>query len=298
MLFRDDVKTSPPKKLREELKKKQAVFVLAPERMPVHPDTGKPSIPRSFTFPAVYTEYDAMSGTMVAYRYAEGATPVSAPGGGQIMKYSPRTIEFTQSGAIIINERNVDLYWWMLNHPQNGSNPNRDKSKPPIFVLEDKAEEAAQTIETQRKRVTAENKIYFTWTPEELREVAKSFGVQGVDGLSDDEIRVNLMVIMRRDPVQFLLSAQADEVSSRAKMQEALDKGVLYYDSGAASWHYLDSNAKAGKLIVAVRPGEEPMERLITFLEKTDKDGNLAYILARIQEETEEPKVFRKKAEA
>jgi len=279
MLFQDDQKIQAPKNVRDKFKKR-ATFTLTPNRTPIDPNTGKPSIPRSYSIVPFYTIYDKDEGTHITIRYADGVSLDK----DRKNVYYPNEITFPQSGLVFVPPNNPDLYYFLLNHPQCKTNPDRDTSKAVIFELEDQVADAAKMIDAQKMKAMVENKIYFTWTSGELREICKSFQIADVSQLSDDQMRLALVNRMRGNPAAFLELAQSEEMGTRARMQEAVDKKIIHYDASSTSWHYYDEKGQSGKKIVAVRPGEDSMNRLISFLE-TDKNDQMAYILSLLIEE-------------
>lgn len=225
-------------------------------------------------------------GETIEVRYAKGTRVVKTGGVGEKIFY-PEYTTIPDSGYITVND--YDLYFFLAHHPRNEKSPFRNTKKNPTFYLENKAAEATLRASKSRDKIRAQALLYGEkdgLNSKDLRMVARSYRIANTDSMSDDQIRVELERYANSDPAKFIQSTAGNNVKVKALIQEAIDMGLIMFDSRNKSWSTVvgeGSAKKPGEHICEVRFANDKEDRLASHL--TEKDGKMLSLLEELVEE-------------
>lgn len=246
-------------------------------------------IPRSFSRLPFY-DYIDVNGNTVQIRYYETSRHTKH---GDIsgIEYGPAELLWDGSGQLVVDQKNKELAWFLLNHPRQATSPYRDKNKRALFYLEDKKRDAKILAKTKQALATVNGLI---WGPGEnklsasdARQILMGYGHPNVSILSEEEVRVELDSRATKDEKAaryFITQTTGQTAKIKAVIQEATDLGIIKYVSQRNAYCYMNGG-NVGSLIVSVGPKESKMEVLAEFLSNKDKNDNLTHIINLIEQE-------------
>lgn len=286
MLTRNDVKYHPSEKELEHLKAHN-VFMLASKMIKKNPhpkNKNRIDAPRSFSFDSIYNIVDK-KGNSVTIRYYENKKERRSAA-GVFPEYLPASIAFPQSTQIVVPRRNVDLFYFLYHHPRNANSPYRDKTRSPWFYLEDKAADAKGKANKAKTLQKALEKIWGSQhglTKDEALSILKSHNFPKADQLTDDEVRMKLDPIARKDPEGFIRGTGGASMKIRTAIQEAIDEEVIKHSTRQKGWFYTTPDGTLAGLLTGVAPAHDPFEKLTEFLMGIDQNDNLSVIVAETE---------------
>jgi len=241
------------------------------------------SVPRGFTFDTFYSLITQDRGTEVL-RYFTNKTSK----GAGLFAYTPSDVGFNDSDEWRLNKGDIDLIYFLCMHPRSSTSPYKDESRPSWFYLENKAKDAAVKVAEKRAKSRA-NDLLFGSTAmdtERLREVARSYQIANVNGKTDDELRVDLEVISKKNTDEFLDRAESKkDLKTLSLINKCTNAGIIKFIAVKKGW-FINNGAQVTKAdkICEVRPGENEHERLAEWLTKFDETDMLEYLSAKLEE--------------
>lgn len=292
MLLKNDVRMDVPKTFVENFTK-PVTFELCESQTPINPATKKRQFPRSRGLEPFYSYFEKQQ--MVTLRYADQKQPGKIPGQ---FDYSPTEIEFLSKGNIVLDPtvaRHIELYFWLFNHPQNQSSPNRDDKKMHIFYQVNEEKKAEEKIGKRKARHDAEEKILNEWSETQLKEIALGFGDTLALEKTVPMLQDFLLTVMEKDPVGFFKKATAEDMAMRANIVEGLALKVIVFNDPERTFYWGADPEKNGAEICKVPTEQDEKSRLIKFFNTALKSENEEYFMERL---TEARKVEAKRKEA
>lgn len=176
----------------------------------------------------------------------------------------------TGNGRITIiggNKRDEQmlLFLWLTNY--NASNKDKDYHVPlapegyKFKVLDPKTD--AQKSVKKDKAIRAAKDVLDDMDSAQLLEIARGLQLARVNQFSDEEeILAELYKFAESDPELILRADQDVGIKLVAFIQTCVDKGVIGYDGGSASWRWSGSN----EAICPSVPGKSPEVSFKDFL--------------------------------
>ena len=278
MIYKNDKEYKLTKE-EKNLYSKRMKFMLPPSLKVWNKLNSRYDMPRSIGLETFYYHFDSIEKENVMIRYVEKIQTDRK----DKTEYFPENIVIGHSGEINTTEQQADLNYFLANHPGNGSNVSRDKTRIIQFVQEDKAAVAKVKATQSKEFVEATHFIYVSGKESKLRDIAKSLEIQNVDEMSFDEVQVHLEAVAKMDAKYFMQRTDGTQLAARAKVQEALDYGIIMFDDKESEWVYKteDENEPKEK-ITGVNAGLDKTEVIVRYLVTLDKKKHLELISDRI----------------
>jgi hypothetical protein len=264
--------------------KKQVTFKLVNS---IH--NGKDKAPRSYSIQPAYATQDE-NGDVQEFLYYLSVRKRSVSGVSQD-EYSPGLITFGSRGDLIVNLVdnddkiiNLDLFILLFNHPRRAKNKYGEGKKRPIFYLEDKNAEASERVEAEAAKAQMKKLIYdpeARMKEEDLRIIAKALRVPGVDDMNfPGLLQTSIEDACKTNPAKFLqFRGVGKEVKMRANLQIAAETGIIKYDPLKRKWTLNDTDSGKTVNIAPVRPIENEMEALMSWIKNVDTDDTYNKII-------------------
>ncbi len=296
MLSKNGEVYSPPDSEYAKLAK-NPVFKLANRLIKTNPNpkNRRKDMPRSFSIEPFYTVTDPKTKKSVEVRYYKSVQN-KTKGGVNYPEYNPADIEFGNGAEVRPAKSDPDLWWFLYHHPRQVSSPYRDE-RPVFFYLEDKAELARGKASKSRMANDAMNLIWGSdaLDEKEAKRLLQSYNVPNVEDMEDDQVRVDLEKIAKKDPIVFLEKSTGASMTLRAIVQHAVDLKVIKFSDKAKKmgWFYAREDGGLGALIVSVPNTAKQWDTINEFLKVTDKNDNLAYIKSQIALKEDEEGIFK-----
>lgn len=254
----------------------------------------------SLSVPASYTKRNSNGGHETV-KYYENKTPiVSGSNGGEIRyRYTPEFIEII-NGEIVINTKDrPDLYYFLLNHPDNESNPiyEESASNPDAKELKGARRTAFQFFETDRdkakknteslmKETQVAGLIQIISDERQLNDknalaLYRVFGYPDADELEELEeyntVRAALISQAKTNPDLFQSKMDSAALFLEATVNDAISRNMIVYDQlgDFNGWMFpVSKENPKGKKICPIESHqyEQRIELLMDFL-RTDKKG-------------------------
>lgn len=274
--------------------KKHVVFKLVNS---IH--NGKEKNPRSYSIQPAYATQDEDGDTQEFLYYT--STRKKSVAGVPVDEYSPGLLSFSSRGDFVINlvdadgsPQNLDLFILLFNHPRRAKNKYGDGKKRPIFYLEDKNEEAVERVAAESATAQMKKLIFdpeSRMKEEDLITIAKALRVPGVDDMSLALIQTSIADACKVNPQKFLqFKGVGKEVKMRAELQIAAEKGVISYNALKRKWELKDKDSGKTVPIAPVRPIENEMEALMSWLKNVDTDDTYNKIIEMTSGKIQEKK--------
>jgi len=163
------------------------------------------------------------------------------------------------------NKRDLALYQYLEICNFNKSNPNRDEKVVPIFERIDKRQDAKKDFE---KSVQANEAIALALNMpyEELKTFAEEMKV---DTKRDAyEVRMSMKVMAEKNPTLFISKSKVElGTTLSAQINEAVERKLFSWNDKDRKWQWLPNKI----LILAVEPGKDETEALISYFTETEK---------------------------
>lgn len=278
MIYKNDKEYKLTKE-EKHLYAKRMKFMLPPSLKVWNKLNNRYDMPRSIGLETFYYHFDNAEKENVMIRYVEKIQTDRK----DKTEYFPDTLVIGHSGEINTTEQQADLNYFLSNHPGNGSNVSRDKSRIVQFVQEDKAAVAKVKATQSKELVEANHFIYSSGKEAKLRDIAKSLEIQNVDEMSFEEVQVHLEAVAKMDARYFMQRTEGTQLAARAKVQEALDYGIITYDDKESEWVYKTEEENEPKeKITGVNAGVDKTETLVRYLVTLDKKKHLELISDKI----------------
>lgn len=239
---------------------------------------------KSFSFPSWFNAQDDEKGT-IEIRYFK-----TTKGFGDQKTYLPNEVTMGSRADITVPETDLDLIYFLALHIRNANSKYRDPSRKPWFFLEDLVKEAE--IKANKKKLL--NKIdtllwneEFGLSDDKLREVAKTYEISMVDKKSLDQIRVILDPLAKANPDEFLeRTNNKKDMKLVAFLNDCVDHKIIGHKKvrNSHSWYILTDTGDTDEKICSIRKDEKPMEKLASYLLKTDETNIHGYLKSRLEE--------------
>lgn len=207
-------------------------------------DSGTPSYPTYI-----------VSGTDVIYdkfldEYVDIANISSPVVSGQEERIAQIVFDAREKGVLVLrgdNASDVRTYQFLKLSNYNGSNPDRDKSKNPVFM------EVNETTKTEGeiKNARRELEILRFATEAPLTDIISYLGSKKVDtmGMSDDKIRATVIKLMKESNVESAPTIETDSNGSLLnKVREMIDTDIIYYDGKSQYFKFRDGDTDLAKV--------------------------------------------------
>ena len=284
MLQKDSVNITKDiaKKFKEETEllkgKQQVTFRLVNS---IH--NGKDKKPRSYHIPNAYATNDD-DGNVSEFLFYKTTKNKQTKAGAVLTEYLPPSIIFSPRGDLVVNvATDKDLIIFMLNHPRRAKNKYGDGKKRPLFYLEDKNAEARERVAAESAKARMKKLIYDEddrLEEEELRTIARALRVSGVDQMELALVQVSIEEQCKTNPNKFLqFKGVGKDVQMMSNLQEAVEKGILKYDPLKRKWSFNNPETEKQAFIAPVRPTEDEMNALVSWLKNTDTDDTYGKIM-------------------
>jgi hypothetical protein len=143
----------------------------------------------------------------------------------KLIKFSAPSGEITLRGGVQEDEY---LYYFLSLSNRNGSNENRDISKPIEFVRIDEEKKAKEKNEKRSKKfdaLLAANNM----TSDQIRDFVAATG--GDDKKSIDILKDYVFDWADKNPEDFLVKINDVEATTKATIKRALDQGVIAFNT-------------------------------------------------------------------
>ena len=239
---------------------------------------------KSFSFPTSFTTHDPDKGAIDIKYYT------TIRGSGEKKSFLPNEVVIGHTADIMLNEKQLDLIYYLSIHPRNAQGRYRESGKKAWFYLEDLAAEAS--MKAKKKKLL--NKVdTLLWgeskglSEDKLRDVAKSFEISRADTLTMDEIRVSLEPIAKLDPDLFLERAGSKkDLSVLSLINDCVEYGIIASKKvrNSNSWYLLTDTGLKDEKICPIRPGEKDTDRLASYLVEFDETNTKGYLATKLEE--------------
>lgn len=219
-----------------------------------------PDKPNSISFDLKAT-VKTPSGTE-SWRYAENVI-IDNKG---VKKYLPKKFRF--DGARFLERNDIELIFFLLKKSPyclGGTNQGRMVK----FMFEDLVSEADKKVRKKKIEAKIDGLLYgedFGLPEAKLRDVAKAYFINNVDGLTLSQVQIVLSSKIHETkdgPDNFFRMVNADEeIQTRKSIQKAMDMGVLKHDTTKRTWSWETKGEKGSTLICKTPPNKSASESL------------------------------------
>ncbi len=190
---------------------------------------------------------------------------------------------FAKDGDLIIDGRETQKLEFFLKCNFNGSNPDRDTTKKPMFWMVDIGKGLKTVMEKDRVLDKAKAWCYDApWA--EVKAYAR--GINLDISRDPDEIRWALRITAEKDPVKFLAGTTNQAFKKKNLILDAIERNLLTVDVANNSIKWTD-----GGVIVNSPISKDPVDHLVDSLNTPDGERVYATIRALITP-VEEPAVL------
>lgn len=211
----------------------------------------------SYSLPAEAVIYDIKTKTNRVIRYVIGEESIykDLQSQSKDIPVKIQKIEFIR-GMLSVRPEEPTLLELLINHPRNESNPNRDKTKTPIF-FEYRPEIDAEDLMVKDKTLIEAKNWCHTATWNELRMHATVLGIN--TDQSPDEVKWHILKgFAEVNPVKFLEGLKDKSNRRKYTVIEAIKNEVLIKNVEANS-----INWNGGALICLAPLGIDPIVHLV-----------------------------------
>ena len=258
----------------------------------------------SLSFLSTYTMRNNNGGFDVV-RYYKNKTPNFGKGGELSYNYTPPFLEIENGEKIVDTKIEPDLYWFLLNHPDNEGNPLYDPEensdaktylegrRVPFMFLEADRNKAKKNQVAFSKDVEIAKCISIISDEGELNNknavaLYRAYGFDDSDELIELEdftsIRKALVEQAKADPAGFNAKMESAALFLEASVNDAVHKGVIIYDQNGVFNGWLwgaTSSEKVGKkkeiCPIEATQYDQRVELLIEFLRTHEKGIKIAH---------------------
>jgi hypothetical protein len=242
--------------------------------------------PAGYHLETFYSAYDPDLKEKVSVQYAE--TENAKPDGKKV--YAPDEIDFNL-GRLIATEKQIDLNYFMQNHPSMMGNPHSDPGKPVIFYKEDLHQEADDKAGHIEKVRRAQSLIWdkeLAYDESTLRTIAISENLGNVNEMNFNEVRLSLDVLVQERP-EILIDTigKNQKVYHLDVIRKAEEKGVI--KKFGRMWFYTDEDGEAGSKIIGLKPGEDAYEGIKNYMSNRKNDDEFLKLKASLEIKEGEP---------
>ena len=234
-----------------------------------------------FSIDATYQWYSPFTGMQVNLTYTKNYQPDNNG-----VNRSPINQVSFEYGIVTVDKEESDLYFWLLNHPLNQTNPkyledeNQRPPKPFLFrqLLPDR--EANVFIDHEK---TVSKVILMITDPtmkqyindEALKHLAKSYGYGSVLNSGRKDLEKFVIGFAKKHPQKVLddLTSAATEI--RAVLADAEQYGVIKFDFPYVKWVDLSKGKRTvnNGIIVQCPSGLDPMDFFVNWMREKDNSG-------------------------
>jgi hypothetical protein len=245
------------KELKEHFHNRFPVKVVYPKERIIKsrlPHNRLPDKPNSISFD-LKSVVKTKTGAEV-WRYAEEIV-IDSKGN---KRYIPKKFRF--NGTRYLQENDIELIYFLYaksEYCQGGLNKGRIVK----FTFEDLIGEAEKKAERKAMELKIGRLIFdedMALPEEKLRAVASAFFIRNVDQYVFSELKVILdqkIARTKNGEKRFLEMVQNDgELNNRVAIQNAIDRKIIFFDTGRNKWFWKVSDGSLGKLICSVPPSK------------------------------------------
>lgn len=188
--------------------------------------------------------------------------------------YSPTALLLDKSLKIPSNQLDKLFFLCMVSPLRKGS-PHASDGGRPMFVIENKSEEAKNRIGTKALRAQAIVAITSTLQLDKLRIIATSLDIQNVHIMEKEEIEDVLTTYVETEQglKNFNKKANLEEDTIlRSLVNECVDRKIIVFNNSNNSWHYAGTEGKKGELITKLIAGKDRIDTMVFFLENDSSE--------------------------
>lgn len=228
---------------------------------PLDPEKGL-AVPAVFGIPGTDRVFDKDKDEYIDIAHITG----HGEGGKPIIE--PVMFVSSMAGILVLNggkAKDQAIYEYMEKSNYNGSNPDRDTSKPIYFYRKDYKAEAKQKREKRNEMIEAINKAR-ALDVAHMRQVALGVGFTALTD-DNDSLREKLEDYAEKNPQKFLAIVENKDLAIMEVANEAQKKGKLVIDE--ASGKITTAN---GEVLIAWgdEPDVNPLEKFVSYV-KSDE---------------------------
>lgn len=196
--------------------------------------------PRFYNIYPVDTVWDESANDYVEIGYVERSVLANGEvvANKKVIKFSAPTGEITLRGGVPDEEY---LYYFLSLSNRNGSNENRDTTKPIEFVRIDE-EKTAKEKNTKRSKKFDALLAANNMTNEQIKDFVAATG--GDDKRTIDILKDYVFDWADKNPEDFLLKISDVEASTKATIKRALDNGTILFDRTDMTFKWGESKEK------------------------------------------------------
>ena len=225
-----------------------------------------PDKPTSISFP-LRGVAKSDTGTDI-WRYAENKIVAN---NGKV-RYLP--VNFSFSGMQILQDTDMELIWFLQTKSPyilGGANYN---GKTPKAIFEDLINKAEIKAQKMAEMATVQALIHSPkvgLTPDKLRKVAKAYFINGVDELTDAQVKIAIDMEVQRDKTngitKFMDMVEGERMLDvRAIIQSAIDRSIIKFVPKTREWVWVDPDKKNKmERIFQSTPAKDPHEALLDY---------------------------------
>lgn len=269
--------------------------------------------------PVEYTWKDPKDGTRHMIRYAEQVNTHMVGKGlnkDPMKVMTPRRLT-TDKGFMKVNRDQLDLYWFLINHPMCGTGRMFSKEEKPqgvgvreatsnlqmygnsiVFNEVNKERELVGQVELDMKITTAKNLLYQTTREAELRNIYAFYDKPNAATVDENEIKLFLKgkIEGKATDNQYpsgahefiaILEDKAREVKGLVSQAQQLE--VIEFVRGQRTWLFKADDGDTAQPICSVPKLTNEIKGLAEWIEKNDS-GEVLDILRKKVKQAEEHK--------
>lgn len=250
--------------------------------------------PPEFSIDATYDWYNPFIGAQSKLTYTNNYIPDN--NGNNKNPISQVTFEY---GFLTVPQEDTYLYFWLLNHPLNQTNPkyldneHTRPNKPFLFreLLPDLESamvvDNEQTIAQVTLRLTDPSyKGYIN--DEALKHLAKAYGFGSVAGKGRKDLVKFLMPQVKSNPKKILDDINSSSIEIRAVLSDAIHYRVINMDVPFVKWVEIKGKRAINNGIIVQCPnGMEPMDYFVNWMREKDNSN----VYQQIKKELEDKKL-------
>lgn len=174
-----------------------------------------------------------------------------------------------QNGSLVVPHTNPLLIRYLEKSNYNQGNPNRVKGTRAIFKVIDHEADAKKLMEVEVSQIQAANAV-LGMEFSDLKAYARVLGVN--INKSTEEIRHDMLVLSKKDPVKFMAGMDDPVVKRQQVIMDAMSYHLIEANKNGISWVLGDKK----NLIVPVPIGQSPVAWFAEWT-MSEKDGEKVY---------------------
>lgn len=257
--------------------------------------------PPEFSIDATYDWYNPFIGAQCKLTYTDRYAPDE--NGYNTNPISQVAFEY---GFINVPQENTYLYFWLMNHPLNQTNPkylDNEHTRPnKPFLFRELLPDLESAVLVDNEQLVAQVTLKLTdptykgyINDEALKYLAKAYHFGSVAGKGRKDLIKFLMPYVKSNPKKILDDINSAAIEIRAVLSDAVQYNVIKMDLPYVKWIDIKGKRAVNNGIIVQCPnGLDPMDFFVQWMREKDNSN----VYQQIKKELEDKKLAEVEASA